>query len=472
MKVAVIGASGFVGSHLIDELVKIDKFDIVAISRSAPQSDVEFRKCDLFSLLDIEKALDGCDIAIYLIHSMAPTAHLDQGNFQDYDLIVADNFLRAAKRNHLKQIIYLGGIIPKDDFTLSSHLGSRIEIENFIKSSGIPVTVFRAGMIMGAGGSSFNIMLNLIKRLPVLGLPSWTKTKTQPVHINYVVDCIIESIDNAKHFKKVYELATKDIISYQEMLKITAEELNLKRIFIDLSFISRNFSKLWISLISGAPTSLVYPLVEGLNHLIVADENLKFDKEQRDFREALRESLHSKSASEAFTPHAYKRGVRKKNNEVRSVQRLILPRGLRAIDIAYEYTNWLPLYMNSFIRVKIEGDLIIFKLWPFGIKVLILEHSLERSAIDRQLFYVIGGLLSKKTKRGRLEFREALDGKYIIAAIHEFKPALPWIIYKYTQAVIHLKVMNAFELWLNIINKRNIEKYKLRNRIDKESNIT
>ena len=196
LKVAIIGASGFVGSHLIDSLKDNEELDLVALSRSKPNSEVLHKPCDLFSLLDIEDGLEGADIAIYLVHSMAPSAHLDQGNFRDYDLIVVDNFLRACKKKNIKQIIYLGGITPKDDLKLSDHLDSRLEIEEFIKSSHIPVTVFRAGMIMGIGGSSFNIMLNLINRLPVLGLPRWTKTETQPVHIDFVVDCLKESIGN------------------------------------------------------------------------------------------------------------------------------------------------------------------------------------------------------------------------------------------------------------------------------------
>ena len=105
------------------------------------------------------------------------------------DLIVADNFLRACSKKKIKQIIYLGGILPKDEKVLSDHLDSRLEIENYFKTSGILLTTFRAGMIMGTGGSSFNIMLNLLKRLPVLGLPEWTKTKSQPVHVDYVAQC-------------------------------------------------------------------------------------------------------------------------------------------------------------------------------------------------------------------------------------------------------------------------------------------
>ena len=470
-KVAIVGASGFVGSHLIDYLEENYDHHLVALSRSKPKGDVEHRPCDLFSLLDIENGLDGCDTAIYLVHSMGPTAHLDQGNFRDYDLIVVDNFLRACKRKQIKQIIYLGGIIPKDESKLSSHLESRLEVEEFIKSSHIPVTVFRAGMIMGTGGSSFNIMLNLINRLPILGLPDWTKTETQPVHIDFVVECLSESIGEQKHFYKTYELANCDIMTYEKMLKITAEELGVKRKFIHVPWITRDISKFWISTVSGAPRSLVFPLVEGLNHKIVADPKLEFKETKHDFVELLKKSLHSNDVGEALTPHAFKKGVRKKNNEVRSVQRLILPRGLRAIDIAYEYMNWLPLYLRFFIRVSVRDDLVRFILWPFGLTLLVLKHSPERSSTDRQLFYVVDGFLNAKTKRGRLEFREVLDGKYIISAIHEFKPRLPWMIYIFTQAPIHLKVMNAFGRWLEIINKRNIEKDRTRNKISQSSNI-
>ncbi len=473
LKLAIVGASGFVGSHLIDYLRENRKeYDIVALSRSAPAAqDVEHRPCDLFSLLDIENGLDDCDVAIYLVHSMAPSAHLDQGDFKDYDLIVVDNFLRACKKKSIKQIIYLGGITPKDKQKLSDHLDSRLEVEDFIKSSLIPVTVFRAGMIMGLGGSSFNIMLNLIKRLPVLGLPKWTKTETQPVHIDHVVECISESIAIEEHYFKTYELANCDILTYEEMLRITAQELDIKRKFVYLPWINRKLSKFWISMISGAPRSLVFPLVEGLNHRIVADPKLEFKKTKNDFVDSLKKSLHSKEITKAFTPHAFKKGKRKKNYEVRSVQRLNLPRGMRAIDVAYEYMNWLPLYLRFFIRVSVKDENIKFMLWPFGITLLVLELSPKRSSADRQLFYVTSGVLSRKTKRGRLEFREVLGGKYIISAIHEFKPSLPWMIYRFTQAPIHLRVMNAFGRWLTIINKRNIAKDRTRSKITQSSDI-
>ena len=109
---------------------------------------LNWRSCDLFSLLDADAALRDVDIAIYLVHSMIPSAQLSQGNFYDFDLIMADNFSRAARKQNVKKIIYLSGIIPlaKD---LSSHLASRLEVEKTLSLSAIPTSVIRCGLILG-----------------------------------------------------------------------------------------------------------------------------------------------------------------------------------------------------------------------------------------------------------------------------------------------------------------------------------
>jgi len=166
MKIAVIGASGFVGGHLINKLKS--SHEVIGLSRSqlkVEDKNVTWKRCDLFSMLDIEEGLRGCDIAIYLVHSMAPSAHLDQGDFKDYDLIIADNFIRACNKENIKHIIYLGGITPKDSSVISPHLKSRLEVEEVINHSEIPVSIIRAGMILGSGGSSFNIMLGSVNKL-------------------------------------------------------------------------------------------------------------------------------------------------------------------------------------------------------------------------------------------------------------------------------------------------------------------
>ncbi|MFM8230130.1 MAG: NAD-dependent epimerase/dehydratase family protein, partial [Chthoniobacterales bacterium] len=164
--VVVAGASGFVGMALLPVLA--ENFDVVALSRSAnPELPrVRWTRCDLFSLLQTERALQGADYVVYLVHSMLP-ARLTQARFEDMDFILADNFARSAARAGVKQIVYLGGIIP-NDAQLSRHLASRLEVERVLSARGVPVTSLRAGLIVGPRGSSFRIMLRLVRRSPVL----------------------------------------------------------------------------------------------------------------------------------------------------------------------------------------------------------------------------------------------------------------------------------------------------------------
>ncbi|MFL5783890.1 MAG: NAD-dependent epimerase/dehydratase family protein, partial [Bacteriovoracaceae bacterium] len=150
-KILIAGASGFIGHALIERLLTHEDVELVGLSRNPKTSHhprLTWKQCDLFSLKDIEVAMAGCDEAYYLVHSMLPSASLSQGTFYDYDLIIADNFGRAARLNHLKHIIYLGGMIP--GFTeLSWHLRSRLEVETTLRISGIRTTAFRAGLVIG-----------------------------------------------------------------------------------------------------------------------------------------------------------------------------------------------------------------------------------------------------------------------------------------------------------------------------------
>jgi hypothetical protein len=143
--------------------------------------------------------------------------------------------------------------------------------------------------------------------------------------------------------------------------------------------------------------------------------------------------------------------------DVRSIQRLVLPAGRNAEWVAFEYFNWLSTFFSTLVRVQLEGEKCTFYLVDPKIRLLILERSPERSSPDRQLLYIVGGLLSAKQGRGRLEFREVLDRKYVMAAIHEFRPSLPWYVYRWTQAIMHLIVMKAFDehlKWFVISEKK------------------
>jgi len=455
MKVAIAGASGFIGNYLIQDILKNSDFDIIALSRSHKESlseRITWKTCDLFSVLDIERAIYGADVLIYLVHSMQPSAHLDQASFRDYDLILADNFGRAARKLGISKTIYLGGLIPKNE-KLSAHLQSRLEVEMALSENIENYIFVRAGLILGQGGSSFHILVNLIKRLPILVCPRWTQNQTSPVHVEQVTSTIVEIIKKDKYGNKIFDLSSKDSLSYIELLTIVSRELKLKRLFFKLPVSLIWLSKLWVSLISGAPRMLVYPLVESLKHTLKPDPEKIY--EPQTFTPFKAEDAIVKSIQRMQGDNYQFTSRPTKRKTVRSVQRAVLPHGMNAQDIAKEYMAWLPKFLSPFILVTVDDHWVTFSFLHFNIKLLILKWSPERSTRDRQLFYIKGGLLAAKQDRGRLEFREVLNSTTTLSAIHEFYPALPWYIYRYSQAIVHLIVMHFFGKHLKKLAKRN-----------------
>ncbi len=214
---------------------------LVGLSRDAKKSPegtgyAELRACDLYSLLDAEKALVGARVAVYLVHSMMPTARLTQGSFRDMDLICADNFARAAKKAGVEQIVYLGGLIPQG-VKLSTHLESRLEVERTLGAHGVPLTTLRAGLVLGRGGSSFLMMARLVKRLPLMVSPSWAESATQPVALADVVALLRFVIGNQETYSRTFDVSGPEVLTYRSMMKRTAEVLGLTRHILPLPII-------------------------------------------------------------------------------------------------------------------------------------------------------------------------------------------------------------------------------------------
>lgn len=453
-KIAIAGASGFIGRNLIDYLLKHTEDDIVALSRSEKKSDhprLTWAACDCFSRLEIEKAIKGCTEAVYLIHSMQPTAKLDQASFMDYDLVLADNFANSAKKLKINKIVYLSGIIPNTDH-LSHHLQSRLEVEDVFWQYYPNLTVLRAGLILGVYGTSFQMLFKLVKRLPLMICPAWTSNDTSPTPVNLVVTAIKESIYDNTHDAKMYELGCSDNVSYLNLMKISAKLMGLKRKFIPLPFNFLWLSRRWVSVITGASTKLVYPLIESLNHEMKPHKKLMFPNlNAPTCEQALKEAIdEARGIPYHFTQRAVER------NTARSVQRFDMPSNMSVIDLAQEYTRWLPKFLFPFIKVIVKDNRVAeFCLLSSKLKLLILERSVERSTDERQLFYVTGGLLARGKNPGRLEFRTVLNGQYFLAAVHDFKPSLPWFFYRYGQAIAHKIVMINFGRHLKNLHKTN-----------------
>ena len=455
-KILIAGASGFIGHALIDSLLNDENIEIVGLSRGPKSSHhprLTWKKCDLFSLKDITLALEGCDSAYYLVHSMLPSASLSQGAFYDFDLIMADNFVRAALHHKVNHIIYLGGMIPVTD-ELSWHLRSRLEVEETFLSSGIKTTVLRAGLIIGPHGSSFTILERLIRRLPIMICPAWTKTLSQPVALKDVIKALGRVLHEEQLQGRVYDIGGPEIVTYQGLIQKAGEKIRKKSKLFTINIIPLSLSRFWVSLVTGVPKKLVYPLVLSLKHEMLASPLRAWPYPEdlsTSLDEALGLSLIDQEEKQTFRGHI------PREKDVRSIQRLVLPKGKSAEWVASEYFSWLPTFFSTLVKVQLEGERCTFYLVDPALKLLVLERSLERSSPDRQLLYIVGGLLSARQERGRLEFREVLDKKYVMAAIHEFRPALPWYIYRWTQAILHLFVMKAFGehlKWFVISEKR------------------
>lgn len=450
-RVAIAGASGFVGAALCDALAA--EHEIVGLTRRAKTGSgrVTWREADLYSLLDAERALEGCDFAIYLVHSMMPSARLTQASFQDLDFILADNFARAAADAGVKQIVYLGGLIP-DVPKLSQHLESRLEVERALGAYGVPVTALRAGLVVGAGGSSLDILTKLVRRLPAMLTPKWTLSDTQPIALQDVVRAVRHVLGKQDQFTGAFDIGGPDVMSYRQMMKRTAAAMGVTRPMAPVPLFTPSLSTLWVSLVTGAPQALVGPLVQSLRHSMVVHDNALqqwLAPDALGFDESVRRALVEPRRPKR--PSTTTKNVRERRT-VRSVQRLPRPEGRSARWVAEEYIRWLPNIPLPGIRCETQGRLAHFYV-AFRFPLLIMRLSNQRQREGRALFYIDGGALvdTSEPPPGRFEIRVTPDGRHVVAAIHEFRPRLPWAIYVCTQAIAHLWVMRAFGRYLDAI---------------------
>jgi len=457
--VAVAGASGFVGTHLRRALE--EEYDFRALSRSPHivgenigKGTTQWQRCDLYSLPRLSQALLGCDFAIYLVHSMAPSSRLMQADFEETDLLLADNFIRAAEDSGIRHIIYLSGLMPADSAEeLSPHLRSRLEVEETLRSRSIPVTVLRAGLIFGPGGSSFSMLVNLVRRLPFMLLPAWVDTNTHSIDINDVCRAFRLCLSEPCYRGDIFDLGGHQPMTYRQMILKTSQLMDRRCRSMDLPLNFFKISKRWIALFSGVPAALVGPLIESLKYDLRAKPNPllqalagKMVTFEDSFEKAVDSHGRPLPNPRRHTQLADARHI-KKARRARSVQRMPLPAGWAAQQVAAEYGEWLTRRYGGLIHAErcAAGVLRFFALRG---RITLLELTPTPYSLDdrhRCAFYISGGILSRDVAPpGRFEFRLFKDRSCLIASIHGFAPMLPWWFYARTQAVVHLRVMRAF----------------------------
>ena len=291
-RILLTGVTGYVGGCLLPELLERGHAVTCLMrdpaKRSLPEGATA-AKGDALAGEGLDEALEGVDVAYYLIHSMGNGGGDD---FADDDRRAAQNFARAARRQGVGKLVYLGGLPSSNDET-SEHLESRHRTAQALADEGPPLAYARAAMVLGAGSSSFDILEALVHRLPVMITPSWVDTRSQPIAIADVVHALAEMGEREDVTGEVH-LGGADVLTYREMMQRFAKlEGRRPRVMIPTPFLSPQLSSYWVQLIAGADGGLVRPLVDGLRSEMVVREQPPpgVNDEPLGFDEAVRRAL-------------------------------------------------------------------------------------------------------------------------------------------------------------------------------------
>lgn len=450
-KILLTGASGYIGSHLMNKLK--DNYEIIAISRNienkSNEHNVTWKAADLFDLNEITEVMEDIDIAIYLVHSMMPSAKLTQASFEDMDALLADNFAKAASYNKVQHIVFMSGLIPNTS-ELSPHLRSRLECEQILGSYGVPVSTLRAGLIIGSKGSSYPILKKLVDRLPGLLLPKWAYNTTLPVAIDDVIDGLYKIVERQPNKNESIDIGGPSHMTYKDLFKQTAEVLDKRLPTIDLPIIPIWLSKYWVKLISGVPKEMVYPLMDSLIHdMIRNDENIVKDISigKIDYKESVRNALEEETKTQKKGKSSRKGDIK----DVRAISRVVLPKDVNMIQLAESYANFLNRITLNVVNSDFNEDNFTISVPCLNKDLLLLSKDFKASNNERILYRIVGGDFALDSDGGnaRLEFRRLPNSDACIIALQEYEPTLPWWVYKYTQAKVHKSVMNLFKFKIN-----------------------
>lgn len=294
--VLVTGATGFIGSRLVPALIEAGH-EVRAMTRRPDDYDGPGTAVggDVHDASTLEPALEGVDVAIYLIHS------LDDDDFESKDAKAAEAFAAAADACGVRQIVYLGGL-GADGQDLSPHLRSRREVEKLLGGTGVPVTALRAAVVVGHEGISWELTRQLVKNLPVMVVPKWAATRTQPIGIDDAVAYLAGVVDQPDALGKTFEIGGADQVSYLEMMQQAAEEMHGRRLPIKtVPILTPGLSSRWIALVTSVDTTTAKNLIDSMSTEVLVSEHSIDAVVPRDvltYRQAVRGALDEAAAEE------------------------------------------------------------------------------------------------------------------------------------------------------------------------------
>ncbi|MFC1601321.1 SDR family oxidoreductase [Candidatus Sumerlaeota bacterium] len=293
--ILLTGATGYVGGRLLREM-KQSPCRIRCLARRPEMlkglvgSEIEVTQGDIFDIDSLRCAMQGVDIAYYLIHSMGSSI-----SFEEEERRGAENFASAAQEAGLKRIVYLGGL-GSPDCELSAHLRSRHEVGRILRASGVPTIELRASIIIGSGSLSFEMIRALVDRLPVMITPRWVRIPTQPIHINDVIAYLVEAMRLPLEQSRIFEIGGCDQVAYQEVMREYARQRGLRRIMISVPVLTPRLSSLWLGLVTPVYARIGRKLIEGIRYpTLVRDDSAlrEFHVRPSGLRESIKMALRN-----------------------------------------------------------------------------------------------------------------------------------------------------------------------------------
>ncbi len=273
MKILLTGATGYIGKRLLPVLAEAGHEIVCCVRDSArfnyPESikqKVSVIEVDFLDEKTLERVPKDIDAAYYLIHSMASST-----DYKSLEHISAINFKKSLEDSNIKHVIYLSGIVNESE--LSEHLSSRRNVESELGKGNYNFTALRAGIIIGSGSASFEIIRDLVEKLPFMITPKWLKTKCQPIGISDVILFLIKSLFNEKTFNRNFDIGGPDVLTYKEMLLGFAKHRNLKRTILIVPVMTPKLSSYWLYFVTSTSYKLAVSLVESMKIEVVCRDN-------------------------------------------------------------------------------------------------------------------------------------------------------------------------------------------------------
>jgi uncharacterized protein YbjT (DUF2867 family) len=271
-RILVTGATGFIGRRLVRALVE-DGHDVKAMTRHPETYDGPGRpvRGDVAERASLTEPLEDVDVAYYLVHS------LDNTDFEKRDADAARMFAKVAATTGVGQIVYLGGLGNEHNGALSAHLRSRREVEGLLGSTGIPVTVLRAAIVVGKGGVSWEMTRQLVKKLPAMVVPKWVGTRTQPIGIDDVVSYLVGVAGQEKALGQVFEIGGPEVLTYGEMLQQAAMVMNGRELpVVQVPVLTPRLSSYWLALVTDVDLTTGRNLIDSMGtEVVVTDDAIR-----------------------------------------------------------------------------------------------------------------------------------------------------------------------------------------------------